>query len=69
MYYHNNLLTKKLNIMKANWKTTIGGILAAVGSYLVNSQTGILNLVGQVAQVIGIFLVGAMAQDAASKKA
>jgi mannose/fructose/N-acetylgalactosamine-specific phosphotransferase system component IID len=55
--------------MKANWKTTIGGILAAVGSYLVNSQTGILNLVGQVAQVIGIFLVGAMAQDAASKKA
>jgi len=69
MYCRNNSINQKLNIMKANWKTTIGGILAAVGSYLVNSQTGILNLVGQVAQVIGIFLVGAMAQDAASKKA
>ena len=54
--------------MKANWKTTIGGILAAVGSYLVNSQTGTLNLIGQISQVIGIFLIGAMAQDAASKK-
>jgi len=68
MYCRNNSINQKLNIMKANWKTTIGGILAAVGSYLVNSQTGILNLVGQVAQVIGIFLVGAMAQDAVSKK-
>lgn len=54
--------------MKANWKTTIGGILAAIGSYLVNSQTGTLNLVGQIAQVVGIFLVGAMAKDAISAK-
>lgn len=61
-------LTKKLNIMNANWKTTVGGVLAAVGSYLVNSQTGTLNLIGQISQVIGIFLIGAMAQDAASKK-
>lgn len=49
--------------MKANWKTTIGGVLAAIGSYLVNSQTGILALAGQIAQVIGVFLIGAMAQD------
>lgn len=54
--------------MNANWKTTVGGVLAAVGSYLVNSQTGTLNLIGQISQVIGIFLIGAMAQDAASKK-
>lgn len=47
-----------------NWKTTLGGILAAVGSYLVNSQTGVINVIGQIAQVIGIFLIGAAAQDA-----
>jgi len=46
-----------------NWKTTVGGLLAALGSYLVNSQVGTLNLIGQIAQVIGVFLIGAMAQD------
>jgi hypothetical protein len=50
--------------MKTNWKTTIGGILAAVGSYLVNSQTGVLQIVGQVCQAIGLFFLGASAQDA-----
>lgn len=47
-----------------NWKTTVGGILAAVGSYLVNTQIGVLNVVGQIMQVVGIFLVGVTAQDA-----
>ena len=51
-----------------NWKTTVGGILAAIGSYLVNSQVGVLNVVGQIAQVVGILLVGAAAQDAPSAK-
>ena len=51
-----------------NWKTTVGGILAAVGSYLVNTQIGVLNVVGQIMQVVGIFLVGAAAQDAPSAK-
>ena len=51
-----------------NWKTTVGGILAAIGSYLVNSQAGVLNVVGQIMQVVGVFLVGAMAQDAPSAK-
>jgi hypothetical protein len=55
--------TSKKLFMK-NWKTTLGGILAAVGSYLVNSQTGVINVIGQIAQVIGIFLIGAAAQDA-----
>lgn len=50
--------------MKANWKTTVGGILAAVGGYLVNSQTGVLNLVGQVCQAVGLFFLGYSAQDA-----
>lgn len=51
-----------------NWKTTVGGILAAVGSYLVNTQIGVLNVVGQIMQVVGIFLVGAAAQDAPAAK-
>jgi uncharacterized membrane protein len=51
-----------------NWKTTVGGILAAIGSYLVNSQVGVLNVVGQIMQVIGVFLIGATAQDAPSSK-
>lgn len=53
--------------MNSNWKTTVGGILAAVGSFLVNSQTGWLNVVGQVAQAIGLFFLGASAKDAARK--
>jgi len=51
-----------------NWQTTLGGILAAVGSYLVNSQTGVLNLVGQVTQAVGLFFLGFAAQDMKSKK-
>jgi hypothetical protein len=50
-----------------NWKTTLGGLLAALGSYLTNSQTGALQVVGQVAQAIGLFLLGAVAQDASTK--
>lgn len=49
--------------MNQSWKTTVGGILAAVGSYLVNSQTGVLNLVGQITQAVGLFLLGFSAQD------
>jgi len=49
-----------------NWKTTLGGILAAFGSVLIGSQTGVLHLVGQILQVVGVFLVGASAQDAPS---
>jgi len=50
--------------MKGNWKTTLGGILAAVGSYLVNDESGVLNLIGQILQAAGLFLVGYSAQDA-----
>ena len=49
--------------MKKNLRTTIGGILAAVGGYLV-TQTGVEHLVGQVLQAIGIFFLGYSAQDA-----
>lgn len=49
--------------MKASWKTTVGGLLAAIGSFLVNSQTGALNLVGQICQAVGLFFLGASAKD------
>lgn len=51
-----------------SWQTTVGGILAAVGSYMVNSQTGVLNLVGQIVQAVGLFFLGFAAQDSSSKK-
>lgn len=50
--------------MATSWKTTIGGLLAAVGTFLVNSQTGVLNLIGQIAQAVGLFFLGFSAQDA-----
>ena len=52
-----------------NWKTTVGGLLAALGSYLVNSQTGWLGVVGQIAQAIGLFFLGTSAADASAKSA
>jgi hypothetical protein len=51
-----------------SWQTTVGGILAAVGSYMVNSQTGVLNLVGQIVQAVGLFFLGFSAQDSQSSK-
>lgn len=47
----------------ANWKTTLGGVLAAIGSFLVNSQTGALGVVGQILQAVGLFFLGAAAKD------
>ena len=46
-----------------SWKTTLGGVLAALGAYLTNSQTGVLNLVGQIMQAVGLFFLGFSAQD------
>ena len=49
-----------------SWKTTVGGILAALGAYLTNSQTGVLNLVGQFCQAAGLFFLGFSAKDQAN---
>ena len=49
-----------------NWKTTVAGVLAAVGQYLVNSQTGFLNILGQVMSAVGLLLLGHSAIDAKS---
>jgi urea transporter len=47
-----------------NWKTTLGGILAAIGSYLVSSETGVLHIVGQCLSFVGTILLGYAASDA-----
>lgn len=51
-----------------NWKTTLGGILAAIGQYLINSEAGWLNIAGQVISGIGLLLLGAAAQDSSVKQ-
>lgn len=47
-----------------SWKTTLAVVLAAAGIYLVNSEEGLLKLFGQVAEILGLFLVGYTTQDA-----
>ena len=51
--------------MLSNWKTTLGGILAAGGTFLI-AQEGIAHLIGQILQAVGMFLLGASAKDANS---
>lgn len=47
-----------------NPKTTIFGIIAAIGGYLSTSATGKLQIIGQIAAGIGTFLMGGLAADA-----
>lgn len=46
-----------------NPKTTLFGLLAAIGGYLATSTTGKLQMVGQILMGAGSFLTGAVAQD------
>ena len=46
-----------------DWKTTVAGIVTAIGTYLVNSQTGWLNILGQGLQFIGVLVLGYQASD------
>lgn len=48
--------------MLSSWKTTLGGILAAGGTFLM-SQEGVAQLIGQILQAVGLFLLGVSAQD------
>lgn len=49
--------------MITDWKTTVCGILAAVGTYLSTSQTGWLQILGQCLAGIGTLLLGYQAKD------
>lgn len=46
-----------------NWKTTLGGALSAVGVYLATSQTGWLQVIGQILSIIGTVALGYNAMD------
>lgn len=46
-----------------NWKTTIGGLVTAVGLFLANQDNPTLKLVGQVLAPIGASFAGASAKD------
>jgi urea transporter len=49
--------------MKTSWKTTVAGILTAVGMYLQNNESGTLKVIGQVLTFAGSILLGFMAKD------
>jgi hypothetical protein len=52
--------------MLSSWKTTLGGILAAGGTFLM-SQEGVAHLIGQILQAVGLFFLGVSAQDSTKK--
>lgn len=54
---------KNLFFMK-NWKTTLGGILAAIGLGLTASDNAALHLIGIITAAVGTFLTGSTAVDA-----
>jgi hypothetical protein len=47
-----------------NTKTTIFGLLAAIGGYFASNGTGKLQSAGQIVSTISTFLLGATAADA-----
>lgn len=47
-----------------NAKTTIFGLLAAIGGYFAMNTTGKLQVIGQAVSGISTFLMGASAKDA-----
>lgn len=49
--------------MTKNWKTTAGGILAALGLFLIAQDNPVMHLIGQILAPIGAFVTGAVATD------
>ena len=50
-----------------NWKTTVGGILAAAGQYLATDENVWVKLAGQIISGVGLILLGVAAQDIVKK--
>lgn len=47
-----------------NWKTTLGGVLAAIGQFLETiHEPSWVGLLGRILSAVGMFLIGAMARD------
>jgi len=51
-----------------NAKTTIFGLLSAIGGYFAMNSTGKLQVIGQAIAGISTFLLGASAKDASNNK-
>lgn len=51
-----------------NYRTTIFGLAAAIGTVLVNQTNNTLKIIGQCLQAAGTLGLGAAAQDYANKK-
>jgi hypothetical protein len=49
-----------------NAKTTIFGLLAAIGGYFATSGSGTIQFIGQAVAGISTFLLGATAKDASN---
>lgn len=49
--------------MGKNWKTTLGGILAAAGTAMQASSNGTVKLMGIIAGAVGVGLLGLTAKD------
>ena len=56
-------MTPIVNALFGNLRTTLGGCIAAVGTYLAG-QPGGWSVVGQVLMALGTFLIGAFGKDA-----
>ena len=46
-----------------NWKTTIAGLIGAVGAYFASTENPSLKLFGQVLTAVGIALLGYVSKD------
>jgi len=58
-------VTKYINInMKGSWKTTLGGAIGALGTFLsTQHDPAWLSIVGQILIGLGMFIMGASARD------
>ena len=46
-----------------NWKTTAGGIVAALGLFLIGQTNPIAHLVGQILAPLAVFITGVVTAD------
>lgn len=46
-----------------SWKTTLAGVLAAVGTYLAANEAGVVHTIGQLLVGAGPLLIGLFARD------
>jgi hypothetical protein len=58
-------MTSILNALFGNWRTTLSGVITAVGTYLL-TQPGAWSVVGQVLMAVGALGLGVNSKDAST---